>query len=594
MTNFEVARLLHNVAAAYTVKDEKKYRFQIIAYTRAADSIEHATSEVKDLWKDGRLDSLAGIGASLKEYIDELLRTGKVRHFEWAMKDLPQAMFPLLDIPSFGPKTAYRLAEEFSLKDPKTVIDELEKTARAGKIARLPGFGEKSEQDILRAILEYKQGLAKNVRMVLPYAYEIASKVVEYLKKSKDVKQVHPLGSLRRMVATVGDIDIAVASNRPKAVVEHFIHYPSLQRVIEKGEKTSSIIVSGGQHVDLMIQPEESFGSLLQHFTGSKHHNVALREYALKKGLSLSEYGIKTKLGKQLKFTTEEAFYKALGLDFIPPELREDSGEIEAAHRSAQGKQGGLPRLIELKDIKGDLHLHSDYSIEPSHDLGRSPMLEMLKKSLELEYSYLAFSEHNPSITKHSKKQIYTILSKRREYIEQIKSKIKNVRIIILLEVDILADGNLAIDDKAFEYLDGAIVSIHSSFDQNKDKMTERVLRGLAHPKAKILAHPTGRLLRQREGFELDWDKIFDFCKKNHKALEINAFPMRLDLLDVLVREAVKNNVKMVIDTDSHDVNQMTLMKYGIAVARRGWATKNDIVNTWEWTKFAKWFNISA
>lgn len=585
MTNVEIAKLLRQIAAAYLVKDEKKFRFQIIAYTRAADSVEHATSEVKDLWENGKLESLAGIGPSIKSHLEELFKTGKVKRFEWVMKDLPKAMFPLLEIPSFGPKTASRLVEELGLRDPKTVVGDLEKKAKEGKIAKLAGFGAKSEQDILRAISEYRQGVAKDVRMVLPYAYEIATKVVDYLKKSKIIKQVYPLGSLRRMVATIGDIDIAVASDEPKKAVEHFTRYPGIQRVIEKGERTSSIIVTGGQHIDLMVQPENAFGSLLQHFTGSKHHNVALREYALKKGLSLSEYGIKSKARKLQKYSTEESFYKAVGLDFIPSELREDSGEIEASAKHQ------LPKLIELKDMKGDLHLHSDYPIEPSHDLGRSTMYEIIEKAKALGYNYLAFSEHNPSITKHSKKDIYTILSKRKEYIEQIKSKTKNIQIIILLEVDILADGNLAIDDKAFEFLDGAIVSIHSSFAQSKNNLTKRVLNGLAHPKAKIFAHPTGRLLRTREGYELDWDKVFDFCKKGNKALEINAYPLRLDLPDVLVHEAVKRNVKMVIDTDSHEVNQMDLMKYGVAVARRGWATKNDIVNAWDYQKFSKWLN---
>lgn len=586
MTNTEVASLFRKVAAAYTVKDEKKFRFQIIAYTRAADSIEHATSEVKDLWKDGKLDELPGVGPTIKDHLIELLETGKVRHFEWVMKGLPGSMFPLLEIPTFGPKKASKLVNEFKLTNPKSVIDDLEKLAKEGKIAKLEGFGDKSQQDILRSISEYRQGLTKAVRMVLPYAYETASKIVAYLKKLKDVEQVYPLGSLRRMVATVGDIDIAVASSKPGRVIDYFVKYPTIQRIIERGEKTASIIVSGEQQVDLMIQPTHSFGSLLQHFTGSKHHNIKLREYALRKRMSLSEYGIKKEKDELIKYPTEEEFYKALGMEWIPPELREDQGEIEASlsHK--------LPKLVELSDIKGDLHIHSDYPIEPSHDMGRSSMSELLERAKSLKYEYLGFSEHNPSVNKHTKNQTYSILAKRKEYIEQLRLRIESVRIINLLEVDILANGNLAIDEESLEFLDGVIVSVHSSFEQSKDKMTERVLRGLAHSKAKILAHPTGRLLGKREGYELDWDEVFDFCKKNNKALEINGYPLRLDLPDILVREAIKNRVKMVIDTDSHEVSQMRMMKYGVAVARRGWATKTDIINSWSWAKFAEWLNI--
>lgn len=588
MTNVEVTRLLRNVAASYTIKDENKFRFQIIAYTRAGDSIEHATSEVKDLWQEGKLNTLSGIGSSIKSHLEELFKTGRVHHFDWVTKGIPQAVFPLLEVPTFGPKKAYKLVSEFKLKDPRTVISDLEKLARQGKIANLEGFGEKSEQDIIQAIGEYRQGLAKTTRMVLPYAYELASKVVSYLREFPQTEQVYPLGSLRRMVATVGDIDIAVASNDPKSVIEHFVGYPALQRVIERGDRTASIIVSGGAQVDLMVQPEKAFGALLQHFTGSKHHNIHLREHAIKRGLSLSEYGIKDRKGKLAMFATEEAFYGALGLKFIPPELREDQGEIEAALRSAQGKQD-LPNLVDLKDIKGDLHIHSDYAIEPSHDLGINSMEEMVKKAKSLNYEYIGFSEHNPSINKHNKNSINTILTRRKQFIEQIKLKIKDIHIVSLLEVDILTDGQLAISDEAFDLIDGAIVSIHSSFDQPKEQITRRVLAGLSHPKAKILAHPTGRMLRQREGYVLDWNKVFDFCKNKNKALEINAYPTRLDLPDVLVREAVKKNVKMVVNTDSHQLSQMELMRYGVAVARRGWAEKRDILNTLPYKDFIQW-----
>lgn len=584
MTNAEIATLLRNVAAAYTIKDEKKFRFQIIAYQRAADAIDNATSEVNDLFKEDKLESLPGVGPSIRQHLEELIRNGKVKHFQELMEGLPESVFALLDVPSFGPKKAYKLVTTFKLNDPVSVIADLEKIAKEGKIASIEGFGQKSQSDILQAIQEYKLGRAKTKRMVLPFASELAEKVLAYLKTSKAVIQAQPLGSLRRNLSTVGDIDFAVATNFPDEVIKHFIDYPYKDRIIEQGPATASILISGGKQIDLMVQPEDAFGSLLQHFTGSKHHNVHLREYALKKGLSLSEYGIrKTKQKTLQKYDTEEKFYKAIGLQWIPPEMRENKGEIELA---ANNK---LPKLVELKDIKGDFHIHSSYPIEPSHDMGKNTMEEMLKYAEKLGYEYLGFSEHNPSASKHTSAQIYSIMAKRKEKIEQLNESNKYVRSINLLELDILASGKLAIDEKALSTIDAAIVSIHSNFSMNKEDMTKRVLEGLSNPKAKILSHPTGRLLNIRPGYELNFDKIFDFCIKNNKALEINAWPARLDLPDTLVFEAIKKGVKFTIDSDSHASWQMDMMRYGVEVAKRGWATKHDILNCLPYNDLMKW-----
>lgn len=586
MSNQQIAIILRNVAAAYSIKDEKKFRFQILAYQKAADTIAHLNSEIMDYYKSGTLDSLPGIGVSIRSHLEELIKTGRVSRFEWVFKDVPEALFPLLDIPSFGPKKAYALVKHFKLKDAKTVINDIENLGKEGKIAPIPRFGEKSQSDILRAISEFREGKGKTTRMVLPYAHEIADKLVFYLKELNDVERAEPLGSLRRAVATVGDIDIAVAAKNPKAVINHFILYPYKERLIERGETTASIMVSGGRQIDLMIQPPDSFGSLLQHFTGSKNHNVHLREFALKKGLSLSEYGIRflKEKKKPLKtYKTEEEFYDVIGLEYIEPELREDSGEIELATKHE------LPELVELGELKGDLHIHSDYPIEPSHDLGLSSMDEMLQKSKELGYEYLGFSEHNPSVSKHTSTQIYEILKKRDQKIEQIKSNNKSIRVFKMLEIDILPSGKVAIDDKSLNLLDAGVVAVHSVFNMDKKEMTQRVLGGLSHPKAKILAHPTGRLLNTRPGYDLDWDKIFEFCKKFNKALEINSWPNRLDLPDSIIRKAVEAGVKMVIDTDSHRVNQMDMAKYGVALAKRGWAKKSDILNTLSYNDFSNW-----
>ncbi|MBA3723821.1 MAG: hypothetical protein H0W89_02905 [Candidatus Levybacteria bacterium] len=587
MTNLEISKILKNVASAYSIQDEKKYRFQIIAYDKAAESIEHSPTELRELYKDGKLSGIPGVGPTIQGRLEELLSTGKVAHFEEVLSSVPASVFPLLDVPSFGPKKAFRLVSEFDLQDPATVIADVVKIAKEGKIATLPGFGEKSQADILRAIEEYGRGKTKTARMVLPYAMELARKMIAYLEESPAVIRASTLGSLRRRRETVGDIDIAVATNDPKAVLDHFTAYPHKERIIERGERTSSIIVSSGKQIDLMVESPKGFGALLQHFTGSKAHNVHLREYALSKGLSLSDYGIRKRDTDDpyTLYETEESFYAVLGLQWVPPEMRENTGEIELALKNT------LPTLLEIKDMKGDFHLHSSYPIEPSHDMGLNSMDEMIARALELGYTYLGFSEHNPSISKHTQKQVFDILSKRKDFIDKLNVKYKNtIRVFSLLETDILPNGSLAIEDDALQLLDGSIVSVHSAFDMDSDAMTQRVLKGLSHPKAKILAHPTGRLLNQRPAYELHWDQIFDYCLKHNKALEINAAPQRLDLPDIIVREAIKKGIKLFIDTDSHAINQMDLMEYGVSVARRGWATPNDILNALPYNELKDWF----
>ena len=389
MTNAEIAKLLKRVAAAYVIKNEDRYRFQIIAYQNAADAINGSTEELSDLYKEKKLDDLPGIGSSIKSHLEELFETGRVKHFDWVFKNIPMAVFSLMEVPRIGPKKAYRLVKEFDINTEGDVVGHLLNLAKKGKISKLEGFGEKSEKDIIKAIEEYRKGMGKTKRMLLPYAFEIAEKLVNYLKESKDVQRVYPLGSLRRMSPTVGDIDIAVATEKPNQVIKYFLSYPYKERVIEKGERTASILTSSGKQIDLMTQRPEAFGALLQHFTGSKNHNVHLRESEIKKGLSLSEYGIKKRMAngkwQMANYSSEEEFYNALGLDWIPPELREDKGEIEKAVNHS------LPKLVELKDIKGDLHVHSNYPIEPSHDLGQNTMQEMIKKAIELKYEYVGF-----------------------------------------------------------------------------------------------------------------------------------------------------------------------------------------------------------
>lgn len=580
LTNLQIAELLRDVAAAYQLKDEKGNRFKIVAYQRAADAVEHATSELKDLWDDGKLQDVPGIGPGIAQHLDSLFKTGKSRHFDLLLKDLPSAMFEFMKVPGIGAKTGYRLAKELKLKN----LNELKEAAKKGKISRLPGFGKESEKDILKSIGETN---LKTQRLLLPYASQVAEEVIAWLMKSKFVKKVEPLGSLRRKASTIGDIDIAVATERPKEVLKYFTRYPRAQRVLELGEATAGIVVAGAVHIDLMVQPLEAFGSLLQHFTGSKHHNIALRELALKKNLSLSEYGIK-KGGKIYKFANEEDFYRFLGLEWIPPELREGGEEIETA------RAGKLPKLVQLNEVKGDLQIHSDFNIETSHDLGLSSMQEVINKAGKLNYEYVAFTEHNPSKSRHSEVQMLNILKRKREAIEglnySLRKVVKNsvIKVFNSLEIDILPEGGLAIGEKALDLLDFALVSVHSSFKMPKEEATKRILSALAYPKVKIFAHPTARKLNEREGIEIDWPKVFEFCLKNNKWLEINSDPMRLDLPDSLVHEAVKQGVKLSLGTDAHHVDGMDNMRYGVTVARRGWAKALDIVNTRSLQEFEK------
>lgn len=581
MSNREIARLLEGMAAAYQIRGDRQFRVK--AYEEAAVSVEHATSNLKDLWDDDKLETLPGIGKSIATYIDELFKTGKVKHFQKIMGQFPPAMFEFLQIPGVGGKTAYKLAKKLKIISEKRALDKLKKAAKRGKIRQIEGFGEESEKAILEGLNETKGKIGQ--RMVLPYASKLAEEIIDYMKKCPGVKRIDPLGSLRRKVATVGDLDFGVATKRPTEVIKHFCQYPKIKKVVASGGNTARIITRDNRQIDLKTQSPEKYGALLQHYTGSKQHNIHLREIALKKDWSLSEYGIKSK--KIMKtYKTEEDFYRVLGMNWIPPELREDTGEIEAAQKSK------LPKLVDLEDIKGDFHLHSNYPIEPSHDLGTASVKEIVVKAKEKGYQYIGFTEHNPSLSQHSDKQIINLLKRKKDFFEEFKSSnkkiVRSIHLLNGLEVDIRPNGSLAVPEKAFELLDFTVVSIHSAFRQSRKRVTERVLKALEHPKATILGHPTGRLIQQREGIEFDWDKIFSFCKKKKKWLEINAWPLRLDLPDYLVREAVKNGVKMVIGSDAHSLKEMDLIEYGVSVARRGWAEKKDIINTFSYDRIVK------
>lgn len=580
MSNLEVAELLRAISASYQLKDPDKNKFRVIAYDKAADAIEHLSSEIKDVWDEGKLEEIPGVGTSISEHLGDIFKTGKSKHFEKIMEDFPPAIFDLIPLPRIGAKTAFKLVSKLKVKS----VSDLEKKAKNGEIAKLEGFGQDSQEDILDAIKEYK---TREKRMLLPYAEEISAGIVDWMKKDKFSLEINPLGSLRRKASTIGDIDIAVASKNASTTINHFCNYPKTKKIIEKGKTTASIYLGNDIQIDLMVQHPDSYGSLLQHFTGSKHHNISLREYALKKGLSLSEYGIK-KQGKLKKFANEKNFYEYLNLDFIPPELREDLGEIETAFERK------IPNLVELSDIKSDLQIHSNFNTETSHDLGESSMEEIVDKANKLKYEYIAFTEHNPSKSQHTEKQIIDIIRKKKDvidklnysYVNSVKGSVKKV--FNSLEIDILQDGKLPLNDVVLNLLDFALVSIHSSFKMSRLMMTERILLALSHPKIKIFAHPTARKLNVREGVEIDWTRIFKFCKENNKWIEINADPMRLDLPDSLVKDALREGVLLTMGTDSHHKDSLDNMRYAVSVARRGWAEKKDIVNTKSLNEFEK------
>lgn len=583
-SNVKLAKILRNVAAAYTIKGIGNF-FQIRAYENAADSIEHSTVEIQDLWEEGKLNTVPGLGPSIQGYLDELFTKGKVSHFDQIQKGIPDVVFELLDIPGVGPKTAQKIAES-GVKD----LKDLESQLKKGKLAQ-KGISAKLAQNILAGL---RQVGSRTGRMLLPFAFAQAEKIILYLKTCKDVIEVHSLGSLRRMVATIGDLDFSVSSNNGDEVIEYFCKMPGVSRVLDKGLNKATVILKSGLQLDLLVGQPDSYGALLQHFTGSKNHNIHLRILAEDKGFSLSEYGIKRIKNQELRIKqdlistkTEEKFYKLLGMQTPIPEIREDTGEIELA------LEHKLPELVELKDIKGDLHLHSNFPISsPSHGPGVDSIEDIVKKGLALGYQFVGVSDHPLGISTTSEKEKIDWVKKRTKFIQDLRLKTNSIRVLNGLEIDILGNGSLSVPDEALEALDYCIAGIHSGHRGSKDVITKRLLAALNNPHVDIISHPTNRLLNERDSSDAIWPEVFKTAAKNKKILEINAFPNRLDLRDDLVKLALEYEVKFAINTDAHQIEQMENMRFGVSVARRGWATAEDIVNTWDWTDFAKWFKL--
>jgi DNA polymerase (family 10) len=577
-SNQEVANLFRETAAVLEVLGEN--RFRVIAYQNAADAVEHLTTSIYTLWEQDRLGEVSGIGKGMSEHINELFTSGRSKYIDEIKGKVPAGMFGLLNTASIGPKKAYKLAVEFKLETPKSAPLKIIEAGKKNLIQKIPGFGAKSEADMVAA-LESKLMKAPE-RLRIDVADKLAVAVIEYLKLSPLVFDVSGMGSLRRRVSTVGDVDVGVATQKPEELLEYIKTFPEAKDFQAAGENMIRLIHINGYHVDIKVVPKSDWGSLLQHFTGSKAHNIHLRQFAIDQGKSLSEYGIK-KGDETQKFIDEVNFYRALGLAWIPPELREDRGEIEAA------KANKLPELVTVEDIKGDLHTHSDFGWISSHDKGENSFEEMAEGAVELGYKYIGLGDHNPSQKSVKDNEVVGLIKDRSEQIKKVQKKLPEIKLLATLEIDIRPDGSLAIPEEALKYLDYALVSIHSNLNQNKEVQTKRVLKALDYPKVKVLGHPTGRLINSRAGYELEWPQIFAKCRDRNIALEINAYPARLDVDEFVVRMAIENGVNLVIDTDSHAVNQLAYVHYGVDVARRGWAEAKNIVNTWKWKKFSEW-----
>ncbi len=591
INNKDLAHLLRSVAAAYTLTGAN--RFRIIAYEKTADAVEHLNQEVYDIWENTGLEGILGIdgiGPTISQHLNEYFAKPEGSYLEKQLQSIPAPVYELMRAPGIGPKKAFRIAKEFQLSNKDTVFEDVKKLASKHKISVLDGFGEKSEADIVEAIDIHLGRLDKEERMVLPAAFSLAQDIIEHMREHSAVEHIEALGSLRRMVSTIGDIDLAVIAKEHtyEKILAHFVSYPQTATIEAQGVNKAAIITKNGKRIDLRIVDRERYGAMLQYFTGSKAHNIKLREFALKKGYSLNEFGIKNvKTGEVASFEKEEDFYQYLKLPFIVPELREGTDEIR---RAAEKK---LPNLVELKDIMGEFHIHSSFPIEPSHDVGAHTFEEMIEKAKDLHYEYLAFSEHNPSVSKHSDKQTIELIKMKKQALQSLEKKYPKMLLLNSLEIDILPDGKPALPEAAAEYLDMAVVSIHSAFSQSRDVMTKRILKAFEYPKVKIFGHPTARLINSREEIDADWDAIFKEAAKRGVALEINAFPNRLDLPDAMVRRAISYGCKLVINTDSHNKDDMPIMFFGVAVARRGWAEKKDVINAQSKAYIASWIDCS-
>ncbi len=507
------------------------------------------------------LQKIPGVGEAIAKKIIELVTTGKLEYYEKLRAEFPEGISNLLDIPGVGPKTAMRLTSELGIK----TVDELEKAILEGKVAKLFRLGEKTAQNILHQIQALRR---KDQRIPIGEALPIVEEILEALRPIPGVKNLTAAGSLRRFRETVGDVDLMGTADNPEEVIRAFTQLPQIRQVLAQGPTKASVIVPGGLQVDLRLVEHDSFGSLLQYFTGSKEHNILLRERGIKQGLKLSEYGITDRATEKLeKFDNEEAFYHRLGLQYIPPELREARHEVELA------EQGAIPKLIEMSDIKGDLHVHSDWSD------GHDSLVELAMAAKAMGYEYLAITDHSAGrgiargLNEERLRQQIAEIRKLNEHLD-------GIHLLTGIEVDIRADGSIDLPEQLLAELDIVIAAVHSAMGQSEEQMTRRVLGAIENPHVDVIAHPTCRLLGEREAVAIDLEAVFKAAIKHNKALEINAMPNRLDLKDIHIFRARELGVKLIIGTDAHSGAQLSFMRFGIGIARRGWCEPKHILNT--------------
>ena len=574
MDNAEVAKRLFEMAEMLEFKGENI--FKIKAYQKAARHIEELEEDINVLRQKDELGSIPGVGEAIEAKIKEMLDTGTFKAFEAIRHTIPQDIEEITAVQGIGPKTAHLLYSKLGIKD----LQGLLKAAEEHRIRRIPGMGVKTEEHILIAA---KRQLAEGnigrypLGVALPIAEEISKKLLDGIL----IREVRIAGSIRRWKDTVRDIDLIARSDDPEKAIEIFTLMDNVQEVLEKGNTKGSIIYKGNIQVDLRIVNDDAFGSLFQHFTGSKEHNVKLRKIALSKGFHLSEYGLKNATTEeQIPFSTEHEQYEMLGLQFIPPELREDWGEIEAAMEKK------IPRLIEVSDIKGDLHVHSNWSD------GHNTIEEMALAAKALGYQYINMSDHSAS------SKIANGLSEKRlldhiKEIERLNESIEGIRILSGTECDILPDGTLDYSDELLEQLDIVVVAVHGSVEQDSKTMTQRIVSALENEHVHILAHPTGRKFGKRLPFAMNMEKIMDTALEYGKVLEINSSPQRLDLNDKFAMMARERGIKLAINTDTHSLEQFGNIRYGIGTARRAWITSNDVINTLHLKDICKLLGIS-
>jgi DNA polymerase (family 10) len=568
MKNFEVARVFDLMADVLELKGENVFRIR--AYRRAARNLETLSEDVETVAREGRLDEVPGIGADLAGKIVEYLDTGRIKDIDAATKGIPAGVVALMNVPGVGPKTAKLLYEREGI----TTVERLEKLARAGKLRGLHGIQAKTEQNILKGIALLRGGQA---RVALGRALPLGRELVRALERLPAVKQVALAGSARRMRDTVGDLDVLVTSSKPEEVMKAFVRLPQVGEVLERGTTKASIRHREGLQVDLRVVEPECFGAALAYFTGSKQHNIRIRDMAVKKGLKISEYGVfRASTGRRIAGATEEEVYAAVGLPWIPPELREDQGEVDAA------RAGRLPRLVTLDDIRGDLHCHTNAS-DGSHTIEA-----VVAAAAARGYEYVAITDHSPSARVAGGLTAEELAAHVAE-IRAVAAKHPKIRVLAGTECDVLPDGRLDYPDEALAGLDIVIAAVHSRFKQPKAEMTRRICRALEHPLVAVLAHPTGRLLGEREPYALDLDAVLRTAKRYGKAVEINAYPDRLDLSDVNARRARETGVAVSIGTDTHVLDHLACMELGVATARRAWLGPEQVVNAWPSKRLAAW-----